>query len=112
MKNELMVVWTTDNKETILNMVFLYTLNAKLKGWFDEVTLLIWGASQRVLTEDKEIQAKVKEMSDAGVNVVACQKCSENLDIKDTLQSCGVEVFYTGVLLSDWAKSGKPLMTF
>ncbi|MDX1809267.1 MAG: DsrE family protein [Sulfurospirillaceae bacterium] len=112
MKNELMVVWTTDNKETIHNMVFLYTLNAKLKGWFDEVTLLIWGASQKILSEDKEIQAKIKEMSDVGVKVQACQKCSENLEIKDALQSCGVEVFYTGVLLSDWLKSGKPILTF
>ncbi|WP_331774795.1 DsrE family protein [Sulfurospirillum sp. 1612] len=111
MKNELMVVWTTDNKETIHHMVFLYTLNAKLQGWFDEVTLLIWGASQRTLIEDTELQMKIKEMSDAGVNVKACQKCSEDLGIKDTLQSCGVEVFYTGVLLSDWLKSGKPIIT-
>lgn len=107
-----MVVWTTDNKEAIHNMIFLYTLNAKLKGWFDEVTLLVWGASQRILVEDTDIQSKIKEMSDAGVHVKACQKCSENLDIKETLQSCGVEVFYTGVLLSDWLKSGKPILTF
>ncbi len=112
MKNEVMIVWTTDNKETILNMVFLYTLNAKLKGWFDEVTLLVWGASQKLLSEDDELKVKVKEMVEAGVTVVACKKCSENLGIEESLKACDVEVFYTGELLSDWAKSGKPLMTF
>ena len=112
MKNRLMVVWTTDNKETILNMVCLYVLNAKLKGWFDEVTLLVWGASQQILSHDVEIQTKIKEIEDAGVRVVACKKCSENLGIEKNLQACGVEVFYTGELLSDWAKSGEPLMTF
>jgi hypothetical protein len=112
MKNEVMIVWTTDNKETIMHMVCLYALNAKLKGWFDEVTVVVWGASQRVLSEDKEVQAKIQEMIDAGVNVVACKKCSEEMNIESELQSCGVDVFYTGVLLSDWAKSGKPLMTF
>lgn len=55
-----MIVWTTDNKETIMHMVCLYALNAKLKGWFDEVTVVVWGASQRVLSEDKEVQAKSK----------------------------------------------------
>lgn len=112
MKNELMVVWTTDNRETIMNMILLYTHNAKLKGWFDEVTLLVWGASQQILSEDKEIREKVQEMVDAGVKVVACKKCAENMYIEKHMQECGVEVFYTGELLSDWAKAGKPLMTF
>ena len=59
MKNELMIVWTTSNRDTILNMICLYALNAKLKGWFDEVTVLVWGASQQVLSEDNEIRETV-----------------------------------------------------
>jgi hypothetical protein len=112
MKNEVMIVWSTDNRETAENMVLLYALNAKTKGWFDEVTLLIWGASQKLLVQDEYFQTKVKEISDAGVRVVACKKCSENLGIESSLKACSVELFYTGVLLSDWAKSGKPLLTF
>ncbi|WP_024955436.1 hypothetical protein [Sulfurospirillum arcachonense] len=111
MKNELLVVWTTNNKNTIMNMICLYTHNAKLKGWFDEVTLLVWGASQQVLSEDKEIRDKVQEMVNDGIKVVACKKCAENMYIESHLQSCGVDVFYTGELLSDWAKSGKPMIT-
>ncbi|NOX15176.1 MAG: DsrE family protein [Epsilonproteobacteria bacterium] len=112
MKNEIMIVWSTDNKETAENMVLLYAKNAKLKGWFDEVTLLIWGASQKLLVQDEYFQKLVKEASEAGVKVVACKKCSENLGIENALEACSVELFYTGVLLSDWAKSGKPLLTF
>ncbi len=48
----------------------------------------------------------------AGVKVVACKKCAESMYIESHLSSCGIEVFYTGELISDWAKSGKPLMTF
>lgn len=58
MKNELLIVWSTDNKETILNLICLYAHNAKIKGWFDEVTILVWGASQQVLCEDFEIKKK------------------------------------------------------
>ena len=112
MKNEVMIVWSTDNADTAENMVLLYAKNAKLKGWFDEVTLLIWGASQKLLVQDEYFQKIVKETSDAGVRVVACKKCSENLGIEGSLEACSVELFYTGILLSDWAKSGKPLLTF
>lgn len=112
MKNELLIVWTTSNRETIINMICLYALNAKEKGWFDEVTVLVWGASQQVLSEDNEIREKVSEMSRAGVKIIACKKCAENMYIEKHMKECGVEVFYTGELLSDWAKEGKPLMTF
>jgi len=39
--------WFADGsgkKRTGMNMVMLYCLNSKLKGWWDEVTLLVWGA--------------------------------------------------------------------
>ena len=112
MKNEVMIVWATDNRDTILNTICLYALNAKVEGWFDDVTLVVWGASQQVASEDEEIIAKIKEMIAAGVKIVACKKYAENKYIESHLESCGIEVFYTGKLISDWAKSGKPLMTF
>jgi hypothetical protein len=112
MKNELLVVWTTDNKETIMNMILLYTHNAKINAWYDEVNLLVWGASQQILSEDEEIREKVQEMVSAGIKVFACKKCAENMYVESHLVSCGVAVFYTGEFLSDWAKSGKPFMTF
>ncbi|NLO58002.1 MAG: DsrE family protein, partial [Synergistaceae bacterium] len=42
---KLVVLWTSGEKETAMSMVMLYSLNSKLKGWWDEVTLLVWGAS-------------------------------------------------------------------
>lgn len=112
MKNELLIVWSTQDKETILHLICLYGLNAKLKGWFGEVHILVWGASQQILSSDEEVQAKVKELSDAGVKLIACKKCSENMYVEKQLQSCGVDIFYTGEFLSDWLKSGKPILTF
>lgn len=112
MKNELMIVWATDNRDTILNMICMYALNAKTNGWFDEVNIIVWGASQQVVCEDEEIREKIKEMVDAGVRIMACKKCAENMYIESHLSTCGIEVFYTGELLSDWAKAGKPLMSF
>ncbi len=111
MKKKLLVLWTTDNIESAKHMVLLYTLNAKNKGWMDEVTLLIWGASQLLVASNKKMQALVKEIGEAGVKVVACKKCAEEQGTELKLSSCGINVFYTGELLSNWLLEKKPLLS-
>ena len=37
-------------------MVFMYAYNAQKNGWWDQVTLLIWGPSSKLTSEDAEIQ--------------------------------------------------------
>ena len=64
-KKRILLLWTSGEKDTALNMVFMYGLNAKLKGWWDEVTLLVWGASTRLLGTDPEIQQKLKALQEA-----------------------------------------------
>ena len=105
------ILWTTDNKETALNMVCLYAHNAKLKSWVDDVQILVWGASQKLISEDKELQEKVKAMIADGVEVIACQKCAENLGVKDELQACDMNIYYTGELLSSWIKEGSSIIS-
>lgn len=111
MQQEAKILWTTDNKETAMNMVCLYAHNAKLKGWMKEVTILVWGASQELINKDREIQQKIKQMIEDGVKVVACLKCAENLEIVDGLTSCNIDVFYTGEFLSQWIQSGETIIT-
>lgn len=111
MQTEAKILWTTNNKETSLNMVCLYAHNAKKQSWIEDVTILVWGASQELINEDKEIQEKVKEMVADGVKIVACQKCSENLGVKDSLEACNIDVFYTGKLLTDWIQSGDNIIS-
>jgi hypothetical protein len=105
------ILWTTDNKETALNMICLYAHNAKLKGWLEDVQILVWGASQTLISEDKEVQEKVKAMIADGVEIIACQKCAENLGVKDELQACDMKIYYTGELLSSWVKSGESIIS-
>ena len=109
--SSLLVLWTTGERESALQMALMYGLNAKLHDWWDEVTLLIWGASQSLVVEDAEVKDKVAEMGYAGVRVVACRKCAENLGLKDQLTELGCEVFYVGELLTDWLKSGRAILT-
>eukprot|EP01156_Anaeramoeba_ignava_P018739 Anaeramoba_ignava/a92774_14.p1 GENE.a92774_14~~a92774_14.p1 ORF type:complete len:113 (-),score=14.15 a92774_14:179-517(-) len=111
MQKEVKILWTTDNKETALHMVLLYAHNAKIKGWMEEVSVLVWGASQKLISQDKEIQEKVKAMIDDGVKVTACLKCAENMQIAEGLEACNIDIYYTGELLSEWIKSGETIIS-
>ncbi len=111
MEDRLLVLWTSGDKTVAMNMVCMYTLNSKIKGWWNEVTLLIWGASGELLVHDPELKEKVGEIKNAGVEVIACRRCAENLSIVDKLEEMGIKVFYTGEFLTEWLKSGSRLIT-
>jgi len=108
---ELLVMWTTGELESARHMVFMYTLNAKLQGWWDEVTLLIWGAAGRLMVEDEYLQSILKKMQKAGVKTVACRACAEKMEIDEQLKALDVKVFYTGQFLTDWLQSEKKMIT-
>lgn len=103
MKN-LLILWKTDNDIDIHNLVIPYAYNALVHEWFDQVTLLIWGASQKRVLEDKMISERVKNLKKQGIRVVACKMCAENIHTAEYLKGLDVEVIYTGELLSDGLK--------
>ncbi|MBN1597801.1 MAG: DsrE family protein [Bacteroidales bacterium] len=110
-KDKLVVLWTSTDREVALKMVFMYTYNANNYQWWDEITLLVWGPSQKLLTEDKELQEYVKKMIDYGIEVLACKGCADQYEISDELEKIGVIVRYTGVDLTNFIKE-RHVITF
>lgn len=111
MKNKLTVLWTTADLLTVEKMVFMYTLNAKIQGWFDEVTLVVWGASTQLLAGNIGLQERIKEMIAAGIRVEACKACADQLEATAALESCQVVVRYWGVPLTEVLKGSGSLLT-
>ena len=110
-KDKLVVVWTSGDKEVAEKMVFMYTFNAKKYEWWDDITLLVWGPSAKLLTEDKELQDYVKAMLDVGIHVLACKGCADMYEISDKLEQIGVTVKYTGTDLTNFIKE-RHVITF
>jgi hypothetical protein len=44
-----------------------YTHAAKTAGWFRKVTLVIWGPSAKLISENIKLQEKIKAMQKDGV---------------------------------------------
>lgn len=108
----LIIVWSSGDREVAKMMAFMYTHNAKTQGWFDEVRLIVWGPSQQLLVSDEGLQAHVRRMQEDGVEVVACKACADQYGIGEQLEALGIEVLYTGQMLSDALKTGWTSLTF
>ncbi len=111
-KTRQLIVWTSGDREVALKMVLMYAYNCKKRGWMDEVRLLVWGPSGRLLTEDKELQAGLKNLQDEGVELYACKGCADLYGISDQLAALGIKVMYAGTLLADAQKEGWHVLTF
>jgi hypothetical protein len=98
---QLAIVWTSGDRDVALKMVFMYALNAKRNGWADEVEMIVWGPSSKLLSNDLELQEQVATMQEAGVVFKACKACADSYGISDKLQELGVEVKYMGVELTE-----------
>ena len=110
-KTHLYVLWTNDNPITAEKMVFMYTVNSLLHGWWEKVTLIIWGAPAQLVSEDVKMQEKVKEALDAGVHITACKACADQLGVTETLEKLGIEVKYWGVPLTELLTGEETLLT-
>lgn len=110
-QNEILILWTTGDKEVATKMVLMYSLNAKINEWWQEITLLIWGSSAKLVAQDEEIQQELDEMMEIGIKVMACKECSDRLNVTTELEKVGIGVTHTGKFLTDWLKSGKHILT-
>ena len=106
----LVVLWTSGDREVALKMVFMYTLNAKLRQWWEKVTLIVWGPSAKLLSEDGEIQAYVAEMKKAGVILEACVTCADMYGVSESLARMGFDVKKMGVPLTGYLKEGSAVL--
>lgn len=109
---KLVVIWTSDDPLVAERVAFMYTQNAKKNGWFGEVTLVIWGPSQKLTADNIKIQESLKAMLKDGVVLEACISCSNAYGVTDILKNLGVDVKGMGKPLTGYLKSGAKVITF
>jgi len=111
-RDRLIVVWSSGDREVALKMVFMYTYNAKARGWWKDIIFIVWGPSAKLLAEDGELQAYLKKMLDEGIIAEACKSCSDMYGVSGTLEKLGINVKYMGVPLTEYLKEDCKVITF
>jgi len=110
--DSLVILWTSKEAEVFTKVVFPYGLNSKTKGWWDDVELLIWGPSAKLLAGTNALQEKVTKMKKEGVVLTACKWCADQYGVSEELRDLGVNVKYMGKPLTDYVKSGRKVLVF
>jgi len=109
-KKSLVVLWSSADREVALKMAFMYTRNAKRQGWWEDVILIVWGPSARLLSEDGELREKVKEIKALGVALEACKACTDMYGVSEALEELGVDVKYMGTPLTEYLKEDRAVL--
>ena len=91
---------------------FPYAMNSKKNGWMDEVRVILWGPTEKLVVEDKDFQDMISLLMVSGIEVMACKACSDNFGVSEDLEDLGINVQYVGTLVSDMLKEGWYQLTF
>ena len=112
MKNKLLIVWSSQDIEVANKLVLLYSGVILPREYWDEAILMIWGPSAKLLSDDKTLQNKVKEIAKTGVKLQACVVCTDDYGVSDKLASLGVELTHTGEMLTHALQNDWKVITF
>ena len=75
-----------------------------------DATLVIWGPSAKLLSEDKDLQDYVKKIMDQGTDVKACKGCADMYEVSPKLEELGITVKYMGKM-TDYFKEGRHILS-
>jgi hypothetical protein len=109
--NHLHILWTNADPLTAEKMVFMYAVNSLIHGWWKEVTLIVWGAPAKLVSENPSVQEMIREALDVGVHITACKACADQLGVTQDLIDLKIDVKYWGQPLTMILKNAEPLLT-
>jgi hypothetical protein len=112
MATKLFVLLSSGDREVALEVGLIYPFHAADEKWMEEVKLIIFGPSEKLAAYDMEVQARLKELSRVGVDVIACKWCADRMEITDLLEKAGIKVVYVGPIISQLIKDGWASLTF
>ncbi len=110
-KDHLYILWTSADPITAEKMIVMYAGNSLKHGWWQKVTLIVWGAATQLVGNTPAMQQQMKDLLAGGVHVTACKRCSDELGTTAQLEALGIEVIYWGEPLTQVLKSEAKLLT-
>ena len=111
-QDKLMVIWSSGDPDVALKVCLMYTHAACKNNWFNQVNLIIWGPSAKLLTENEEVKQKIIQMIADGVILEACINCANMYGVTEDLKSMDIDVKPMGQPLTERLKAGWKQLNF
>lgn len=112
MATKLFVMLASQDREVALECGLEYPLNAAKTRWMDEVKVIFFGPSEKIAAYDTQVRDKIKNLQDAGVEILACKWCADRMNITGVLEQAGIKVVYVGPIISQLIKDGWASLSF
>jgi hypothetical protein len=97
------IIATGDRKKALTGL--MYAQNAIKHNWLNDVKIIYFGPSERLLTIDEEVREAVKTLAKSST-CYACKFLSDQDEISDAIADLGVKVEYVGTILSNLIEEG------
>lgn len=109
--DKLTILWTSDNKDTFMNVVASYIQGSKSNEWWKDIKLMIWGAPVKLVGEDSQIQAELLEIIGLGVKVEVCKRCCIQYELTELFEKLGASQEMLGPIVTAQLKSDEKILT-
>lgn len=108
----LVVMWSSGDPEVAEKACLMYASAAKKYKWFNEVIVVVWGPSEKLLSENAAIKTKVATMQKDGIIFQACVACANMYGVTNDLKTCQVDVKGMGTPLTKYLKRGYKVISY
>ena len=112
MANRLFIVLASGDKEVALEMALFYPVTVAKEKYMEEVKVILFGPSEKLVARDKKVQKRIKTLQEAGVKVSACKYCSDRMGISEKLEELGITVEYVSSGIAQMLKDGWASLSF
>ena len=112
MATKVFILLSSGDRELALDVGLVYSLNAAKNKWMDEVKVIIFGPAEKLAVYSPEVQEKLKELQETGIEIMACKWLADEWNITGKLEDLGIKVVYVGTIISQLLKDGWASLTF
>jgi hypothetical protein len=112
MANKLFIILASGDKDVALEMGLFYPYTLAKEKYLDEVKLILFGPSEKLVARNKNVQKRIKKLQEVGVEISACKYCSDRMGVSGKLEELGITVEYVSKGIAQMIKDGWASLSF
>ena len=110
--NKIFIILASGDKDVALEVALLYPYTLAKEKYLDEVKVILFGPSEKLVARNKNVQKRIKKLQGMGVAISACKYCSDRMGVSEKLERLGITVEYVSPKIAQMIKDGWASLSF